>query len=148
MFFEDEIPKGRNHGPRGTMGVPARPDYKSYYCYLADGEMAHPDLGKASWCPSIHMPREAARLFLRVKRVSVERLQDISEADARAEGCSAGYETHGDGKFEDVTEHEWTAKEEFADIWDSIYAKRGFGWNINPWVWVVEFERLDGGSGV
>ena len=92
------------------------------------------------WKPNIHMPREAARLFLRVKSVRVERVQDISEDDARAEGCSAGYETHGDGKFEDVTEYEWTAKEEFADLWNSIYAKRGFGWDINPWVWVVEFD--------
>ncbi len=75
-------------------------------------------LGK--WRPSIHMPRWASRINLLIKDVRTERLKDITEEDARAEGVAS--------------------VEMFRDLWDSIYEKRGFGWNKNPWVWVVDFD--------
>ena len=79
------------------------------------------------WRPSVHMPREAARLFLRVTGVRVERLQDISEDDARAEGV----QVIGCPEY-------WM---EFAALWDSFYTKRDYDWDTNPWVEVIEFER-------
>lgn len=85
------------------------------------------------WRPSIHMPRWASRLTLEIKAVRVERLQEISEEDARAEGVEKAEAT--DGALSYVLG--------FSDLWDSINAKRGYGWHTNPWVWVVEFERVD-----
>ena len=89
------------------------------------------------WRPSIHMPRWASRIALRVTDVRVERLQEITEANAKAEGCSGGIvRTHIH------LSREYTALQSFIHRWDSINAKRGFGWDSNPWVWVVNFERL------
>lgn len=82
------------------------------------------------WRPSIFMPRWASRLTLRITGVRVERLQNISEADARAEGVSAWNDTKDGTVF----------VPEFKLLWDSVNAKRGYGWVSNPWVWVVEFE--------
>jgi hypothetical protein len=87
------------------------------------------------WKPSIHMPREAARIFLRVKTVRVERLQDITEEDAIAEGMS---KTLVDGVVF------ISAKGNFHVFWDSLNIKRGYGWDTNPWVWVYEFEGICG----
>jgi len=84
------------------------------------------------WKPSIHMPREAARIFLKVTNVSVERLQDINEEDALKEGCMP---TILDGAIF------FSAKGKFHALWDGLNAKRGYGWDVNPWVWVYEFER-------
>lgn len=80
------------------------------------------------WRPSIHMPRWASRLTLELTGVRVERLQDITEADAIAEGV-----TSPPG---------WANVPGFAVLWNSINAARGYGWDANPWVWVVEFRRL------
>jgi len=84
------------------------------------------------WRPSIFMPRSAARLFLKVKSIRVERLQEITEEDARREGCIYGMITG-----------QCTAKGQFRDLWDSLNSKRGYDWNRNPWVWVIEFERVE-----
>ena len=82
------------------------------------------------WSPSIHMPRWASRIDLEVTGVRVERLQDISEADAEAEGCQNSLHLHG-GRF---------ANENFRWLWESI---NGDGsWDANPWVWVVEFRGI------
>ncbi len=98
--------------------------------YAADGEIYHPaDGAKALWRPSIHMPRWASRILLRVTSVRVERVQDISERDAWAEGC--------EGCDDDVTGGS-TGFGGFAELWDSIYGN----WDANPWVWVIEFERV------
>ena len=94
------------------------------------------------WKPPIHMPRSAARIFLRVVSVRVERLQDISEEDARAEGAN-----FKDGKnvgFEEKMRR--SVIERFVDLWNGLNAGRGLGWEVNPWVWVVEFEEIETGG--
>lgn len=94
------------------------------------------------WTPSIHMPKAWARIWLEVTAVRVERLQDISEDQARAEGV-----TWSDGKPDRhglATELVVSAKSEFEILWDQI---NGAGaWAANPWVWVVEFKRLEEAS--
>ncbi len=84
--------------------------------------------------PSIFMPKWACRLWLEVTAVRVERVQDISEGDALAEGITTGGSAMG---------HKFTAKEYFAGLWDSIYAKRGYSWESNPWAWVTEFKGTE-----
>jgi hypothetical protein len=79
------------------------------------------------WIPAIHMPRSAARLFLSIEDIRVERLQSITYENAWAEGV---FPDSGD------------AIASFASLWDRINAKRGFGWDANPWVWVVQFRKL------
>jgi hypothetical protein len=100
------------------------------------------------WKPSIHMPRWASRIDLRITNIRVERVQDISEKDARAEGVSdpGKYLGYYDGSMvldcDPDEENEKTYRGGFAFLWDSINIRRGFGWEVNPWVWVVEFERI------
>lgn len=102
------------------------------------------------WRSSIHMPKEAARLWLRVTSVSVERLQDITEEDAKVEGisydqameCSGWSPTYNDP---DGSSARPNYREAFAELWDCLNAKRGFSFNSNPWVWVIEFEVIDNG---
>jgi len=92
---------------------------------------------KFHWKPSIHMPRRASRITLEVTGVLVERVQEISEADAKAEGCEAtncgmdGAEGPG-----------FSYRQTFRSLWDSINAKRGYGWDVNPHVWVVAFNQV------
>ena len=111
------------------------------------------------WHPSIHMPRKAARIFLRVKNVRAERLQDITEADAEAEGTDleAWYDydewqhSVGDGLASDDCPVVFETKRGFFGrrVWDktmqSVEQYMNFGWDANPWVWVIEFERVYGG---
>jgi hypothetical protein len=87
------------------------------------------------WHPSIHMSKEAARIWLKVTDVRVERLQDITEELAQAEGCMSGMLTGP-----------CAARQQFEEIWDSTIKKSDldrYGWDANPWVWVIEFERCD-----
>lgn len=84
------------------------------------------------WKPSIHMPKWAARVWLKVKDVRVERVQDISREDAIKEGLLPHMREYLSA-VSPITR--------FKDLWDSINKKRGFGWDENPWVWVIEFER-------
>jgi len=87
-----------------------------------------------NWRPSIHMPKWACRIRLRVKRVWVERVQSISEDDAYAEGCQqvpTSVDPLSPGSY----------AYDFADLWDSIYAKT-YPWESNPWVFACEFERM------
>lgn len=86
------------------------------------------------WRPSIFMPKKACRLFLEIVDIRVERVMDITEEDSLAEGVQPGKSMS--------MGHIHTGKEHFWGLWDSINKKRGFGWNINPWVWVVEFKRI------
>ena len=102
------------------------------------------------WKPSIHMKREHARLFLCVTDVRAERLQDITEEDAVAEGVievQGARERWGFPMYQGVAKGNIcqinkTAVEAFSNLCDSIYAKRGMGWNANPWVWRVKFEKI------
>jgi len=84
------------------------------------------------WRPSIHMPRWASRITLEVVGVRVERVQDITDDDAVAEGIDAEENKYDGHKIPRVN---------FSGLWDSINEKRGYGWEVNPWVWIVEFKR-------
>lgn len=91
------------------------------------------------WRPSIHMPRWASRLSLEVIGVRVERLQDISESDAVAEGIESEQEKLKRGAISMFDQ--WNPVDGFEVLWESI---NGDGsWDANPWVWAVEFKRLD-----
>jgi hypothetical protein len=107
------------------------------YFYYADGfsdASSKSETGRAKWKPSIHMPRKAARIFLRVTDVKIERLQDITEEDAEAEGVKAYGQNNCSGT---------SARIAFAELWDGLNEKRGYGWRKNPWVWVYTFERCE-----
>ena len=113
-------------------------EYKATYIepYTGSTEIDH--IGKKiTWRPSIHMPREAARIFLQVKNVRVERLQDITEEDAKAEGCHERLLNDGWKNIGKLT-----ARDDFIMLWEYLNAKHGYGWDTNPWVWVIEFERI------
>ena len=89
------------------------------------------------WKPSIHMPKEAARIFLKVTDVRVERLQEITIDDIRNEGLSSMAVHAGDMEI---------AIEEWKNLWNSTIKKSDldcYGWDANPWVWVIEFERCE-----
>lgn len=94
------------------------------------------------WRPSIHMPKEAARIWLKVTDVRVERLEDITDDGAKAEG--ANWKNGKNVGWEEKMRR--TAVERFAEIWDSTIKKSDldrYGWAANPWVWVIEFERCE-----
>ena len=104
-------------------------EYKATYKepYTGSAEIDH--IGnKIKWRPSIHMPREAARIFLKVTNVRVERLQEITAHDAIREGMES--------------EIPFDTVDEFKELWNNLNAKRGYGWESNPWVWVVAFEKI------
>lgn len=106
--------------------------------FRADGD----DKAK-TWRPSIHMPRWASRITLEIVAVRVERLQSTSEADAKAEGVGCD----SDGWFDYLmpsTQCCQSAKDSFATLWKSINGEES--WDENPWVWVVEFKRVEGGE--
>ncbi|MBO7669715.1 MAG: hypothetical protein J6S60_03910 [Oscillospiraceae bacterium] len=118
-----------------------------HYCYKASnpngnkrptGPEYDDDWETCSWRPSIHMPREAARLFLRVREVHVERLQEMTAKDSLSEGVKLHLGSIMEGN---------PVLRPFAEVWDSTIKKADvleYGWDANPWVWVIKFERLDG----
>jgi hypothetical protein len=92
---------------------------------------------RRQWRPSIHMPRAASRITLEVTGVRIERLNDISEDDARAEGCAPAWL---DVNGQDVNAYgKPTYRQGFARLWRDINGAES--WDANPWVWVVEFKR-------
>ncbi len=100
------------------------------------------------WRPSIHMPREAARIWLKVRNLKAERLQDISEAQAAAEGAIKCYEVVRPDETKPVIYYAEDGRgyfvPDFKAIWNSTIKKPDidrYGWAANPWVWVIEFER-------
>ncbi len=120
--------------PAYNGGRPIEYDYAATYTH---GYRLGDSLGiKKAWKPSIHMPRDASRITLEVTEVRVERLQDISEADAQAEGCAmecmtptgddSGSAIHGPGGY--------------IALWESINGPGS--WEANPWVWAVSFRRI------
>ncbi len=108
--------------------------------YAADG-LAPYETEQPAWRPSIHMPRWASRITLEVTGVRVERLQDISEADAIAEGvqCDSTIE-YRSAKTEDGKLLHSHAVDQYRALWESINGPGS--WDLNPWVWVIEFRRL------
>lgn len=97
-----------------------------FYLYKTDVEAEH----VRKWKPSIHMPKSACRIFLKITDIKVERLKDISRGDAMQEGCP----------FPNIAK-ETNPVAWFASLWQSI---NGFkSWNDNPWVWVISFKRID-----
>ncbi len=126
-------------------------DTVDYALYRADpmyDSMQPGDFGW-SWKPSIHMPRWASRLTLELTDVRVERVQDISEEDAKAEGAECLYlrvptlsaMRHGHGGW--MHEPSKSHRGGFAFLWDSINTKRGYGWDANPFCWALTFRVLD-----
>lgn len=169
--------KGMNQPPRKNS------ECDKFY-YKADYEDGFAEECIHKWRPSIHMPRKAARIFLKVAGVRVERLQDITEEDAIKEGINrlfhelsqdeferwatnrrnfSGSETgnkdeqpwcnylwHGNEnvskKIIDSWDYQCSAYDSailsFSSLWQSMNPKEGLGWNDNPWVWVIDFERV------
>jgi hypothetical protein len=103
--------------------------------YRASHEGEPYDSLHGKWRPSIFMPRSESRLDLEVLEVQVQRVQDISEADAQAEGASLAH-------LDDLGQTWQSYKRGFEALWDSINEPRGLGWQVNPWVWVVKFRRI------
>jgi hypothetical protein len=92
---------------------------------------------KHGWQSPYFMPREAARIFLKVTNVRVERLQEITVDDCRLEGCCSS-----DCLQTGPHSPDCKCDTLFYNVWNDISAKRGYGWDTNPWVWVVKFERI------
>lgn len=107
---------------------------KERYYYKADDNDFH-----CVWHPSIHMPKEAARIWLKVTDVRVERLHDITGKSVLREGINS--HVHPDADYFDGNQ-----REVFAELWNSTIKKTDIGrydWDANPWVWVIEFERCE-----
>lgn len=115
------------------------------YMYRATDEIS----GDAKWHPSIHMPKEAARIFLKVTDVRVERLQEITLEDIKNEGIYDGYKTYSKEYLEKLRSVAYPKA--FSRLWDSTIKKSDldrYGWDANPYVWVIEFERCEKPEGV
>lgn len=121
---------------RETWGI--CPDYNEPR-YKADKGMDRIAVG-GKWKPSIFMPKKYARIWLEVTGLKLERLQDISEKDAMAEGISWTKQHHPLGTY---NYGKSSAKRAFQELWNSVNKKRGYSWEINPWVWAIGFERID-----
>ncbi|MBW4469194.1 MAG: hypothetical protein KME45_02915 [Stenomitos rutilans HA7619-LM2] len=142
---------------------PAKSETHECFAYRADRQyrcnkpMPEPDGSTAGWKPSIHMPRKASRLLLEITNVRVQRLQDISEEDAIAEGLAAlskdGGQTvkygipdrdglpGGDNIGWDWSRWCLSSRLAYEDLWNSINADK-YPWASNPYVWVVSFQQV------
>lgn len=121
--------------------------YSGHAIYAADGEFTWGDDDghgeRSCWKPSIHMPHAACRILLEITAVRVERLNNISEEDARAEGISdGGCLNCGEPEPCGCANPQPDATDAFAYLWQSIYGVEN--WLTNPWVWVIEFKRVGG----
>lgn len=106
------------------------------YYYRADGEL-RPEGWRGKWHPSIHMLKEAARIWLKVTDVKVERLQDITSEQIGREGVEVEYPHVLNGEEKRYA---------FLTLWNSTIKKsnlNSYGWDANPYVWVIEFERCE-----
>lgn len=126
---------------------------EEFYGYKAS--VANSEDANEPWKPSIHMPKKAARIWLKVTDVRVERLKDITPKDAENEGVGnlfyedIGYSEKNYGT--EVDPEYGIAKEQFAWLWESTIKKSDidrYGWSANPWVWVIGFERCEKPEGV
>lgn len=118
---------------------------KEHGCYMYRASCKDNEYPTAdTWHPSIHMPKDAARIWLKVTEVRVERLQEITEDGAILEGAidNRGFIHDPDDEYNTIH----SAKEHFIDIWNSTIKKLDFdryGWDANPWVWVITFEPCE-----
>lgn len=123
-LYEAEIHIEFKAGGEGSvLQFQNRKDYDNFFVKWGVG---------TRWHPSIHMPREAARIFLRVTDITVERLQEIGVDGAIKEGIKNSHIA-------------WKVMTDFVDLWNSTIKPQGraiYGWEANPWVWVIEFERI------
>ena len=124
------------------------------YYYRADGDL-RPEGWRGKWHPSIHMSKEAARIWLKVTDVRVERLQEITEDGAKAEGAKQCYEQINTIENKPVTylaeDYKGYYVLGFKSVWNSTIKKSNLdrhGWDANPWVWVIEFEQCEKPEGV
>ena len=111
-----------------------------FYGYKAS--VANSEDAEELWKPSIHMPKGAARIWLRVTNVRIEQLQEITADGIRNEGLSSAAVHCGDMEI---------ALKEWENLWNSTIKKSDLdrhGWDANPWVWVIEFERCEKPEGV
>ena len=122
---------------------------KEHGCYMYRASCEDSKYSSAdTWHPSIHMPKEAARIFLKVTNVRVERLQEITDDGCIAEGvypspCRKCNATFGCDTCPDEGYHETDG---FSELWNSTIKKSDldrYGWDANPYVWVIEFERCE-----
>ena len=114
-------------------------EYSQHYVYKASYS-TDLDIPPIQWRPSIHMPKKAARIFLRVNNVRVEQLQDMRLKDCLAEGVRLT-----STEIDDFVKAPIRARERFAAVWNSTVKNADlprYGWDANPWVWVIEFERI------
>lgn len=103
---------------------------------------------EGSWRPSIHMPRWASRILLEITDVRMERLNSISEQDALSEGIDRERLEESQDNYDCIADHNMTGRPTatgaFKYLWESIYGEEN--WQANPWVWVIEFNRIEGGA--
>ena len=131
-----------------------RTDWEKHYSDLME-KTIWDDSGMnafGKWKPSIFLPRKHSRIQLEITNIQVQRIQDISETDALAEGITevsnkSSVESliYGHTLYKNYSRPKSSfnqAKASFKSLWDSINKKRGFGWDENPWVWVVEFKVI------
>ncbi len=129
-YFDESIAGYRSDGLRGNRNA-----YKADYHKNVVGDV----VPEPKWTPSIHMPKEVARIWLKVKDVRVERLQDITPDQVVAEGITGL-------NLEQLELMQGHCDIPFAFLWDSTIQKKVFEkyrWAANPWVWVIEFERCE-----
>ena len=127
--------------------------YSGYAIYAADGDFTWGDDdgyedSRSCWKPSIHMPRAASRILLEITDVRVERLNAISEEDAEEEGIDMEALYDSQDCYDCIADHNMTGRPTvtgaFKYLWESIYGEED--WKSNPWVWVIEFKRVEGGA--
>lgn len=169
-FFFDVCKVGEKEGPKTATCHLIKPPYnvedvlwirESWaempygYVYRADGEEPEGWDVDDRWGSPVSMPRDVARIFLRVTDVRAERLQDITEDGAKAEGAEKSYPyTDPDtGKTAFMLHDKGTYRSGFSQIWDDAVPKHPnkfkrypYYWKDNPWVWVIAFERINRGK--
>ena len=111
--------------------------FKGGVYYRAEGSNNARIEETVGWRPSIFMPKIISRIWLEITDIRVERVQEISPQDV----CREGIRPTIPGGFE-IDECDWIGAQQFKPLWDSINAKRGYGWDMNPWVWVISFRRI------
>lgn len=127
---------------------------KKFYGYKADEDNPNnpSEFYEGNWRPSIHMPKEAARIFLKVTSVKVQRLSDMEDEDYFKEGIRVYTKDGKVNKFAvNEEQYKWqdmprNIQKPFFDLWNSTLKKEQieqYGWLSNPWVWVIEFERIE-----